>query len=139
MDWMSSLDAAFRIAAAFVLGSIIGYEREVKGRAAGLRTHVLVCIGSAASMLISLHLQQTYASGPALDPSRIAAGVLTGIGFLGAGTIIKTQERAMGLTTAATIWVSAIIGLAVGSGYYLGGVLASVLALAALRGLKVFE
>jgi putative Mg2+ transporter-C (MgtC) family protein len=115
---MEYLDIFLRITASVIFGGVIGLERERKGRAAGLRTHILVCMGSCLIMLISFKVFDIYKGQTTLDPGRIAAGVVTGIGFLGAGTIIRNPKQVKGLTTAATIWVSAAIGLGVGCGFY---------------------
>jgi len=114
------LEALIRILIALVCGGIIGYEREHKNRPAGLRTHMLVCIGAALVMIVSQYLFEQYSPG-VTDPARLGAQVVSGIGFLGAGTIIRDRFSVKGLTTAATLWVVACIGLAVGSGYYLMG------------------
>jgi len=116
------LEDLIRILIALVCGGIIGYERESKNRPAGLRTHMLVCIGAALVMVVSQHLFEQYPEG-VIDPSRLGAQVVSGIGFLGAGTIIRDRFSVTGLTTAATLWGVACIGLAVGSGYYLMGII----------------
>ena len=110
----------FRIILAIALGAIIGFEREKYGRPAGLRTHMLVCVASALAMLVSV---SAFDSG---DPARLAAQVISGIGFIGAGTIIRGDRDITGITTASTIFTCAIIGLSVGSGYYLGAVLTTI-------------
>ncbi len=132
-------DTISRIIIAFILGSIIGLEREKKGSQAGLRTHLLVCMGSALIMLISLYIYDMYEAKPGIDPGRIAAGVVTGIGFLGAGTIIRSREGVSGLTTAASVWLSAAIGLAVGCGYISAAVLTTIIGYLALSLLKRIE
>jgi len=99
----------------------------------------LVCVGSALIMLISLYIYDIYEGKAAVDPGRIAAGVVTGIGFLGAGTIMRSSERVRGLTTAASIWVSAAIGLAVGCGYVSGALIVTVISYFALSVLKRIE
>jgi putative Mg2+ transporter-C (MgtC) family protein len=100
-----------------VLSGLVGLERQVHRRDAGLRTHILVALGSCLIMLTSMYVFDIYKDKVSLDPARIAAGVITGIGFLGAGTIIREPERVRGLTTAASLWVVAGIGLAVGVGF----------------------
>ncbi len=109
------LDMVLRILTAATLGAIIGYQRERAGKPAGLRTVVLVCVGAALFTIASI-----YGFGATADPSRVAAGIVVGIGFLGAGAIIRLRGGIVeGLTTAATIWVAAGIGLAAGAGLYL--------------------
>ncbi|MCP4650943.1 MAG: MgtC/SapB family protein [PVC group bacterium] len=105
------------ILAAFLSG-LIGYERELHGRAAGLRTTILVGVGSCLMMITSMHIQEMYRGIAVVDPARIAAQVVSGIGFLGAGTILRFRASVRGLTTAAGLWAVAGIGLAVGSGFY---------------------
>ncbi len=122
---------------AAILGGIIGWERHRRGRPAGLRTHLLVCIGVTLMMLVSEHIfvkYQGYGHNSVLriDPARIAAQVVTGIGFLGAGTIMRSRASIMGLTTAASLWVVAGIGLAVGSGFILPAIFTTVIAIAIL-------
>ncbi len=130
---------ASRLVMAFILGSLIGLERESKHGPAGLRTHILVCLGSALIMLVSLHLFDMYQGKAEVDPGRIASGVVTGIGFLGAGTIIRSSQKVRGLTTAASIWVSAAIGLAVGCGYLSAAIMTTLIAYFALSVLKKLE
>ncbi|MBU3933439.1 MAG: MgtC/SapB family protein [Candidatus Omnitrophica bacterium] len=128
-----------RLISAFILGGLIGLEREIHGRAAGLRTHILVCLGSALLMLTSMHIFYLYRDVTTIDPGRIAAGVITGIGFLGAGTILRFKASVRGLTTAASLWAVAGIGLAVGSGFYLGAYATSALVLFVLFFLTKLE
>jgi putative Mg2+ transporter-C (MgtC) family protein len=130
-----------RLALAALFGSVIGLERERLLWAAGLRTHMLVCVGSCLIMLVS-----AFGFGDVLgtehvvlDPSRIAAQVVSGIGFLGAGTILLRGEVVKGLTTAASLWGVAAIGLAVGSGLYVPAIATTVLVVAILAGVKPFE
>jgi len=122
----------FRLVLAAVLSGIIGFEREFHGRAAGFRTHILLCIGSTLVMLTSIHIFEMYYGKVPLDPARIAAGVVTGIGFLGAGAIVHFKSSIRGLTTAASLWVVAGIGLAVGSGLYFASILTTILTMIAL-------
>lgn len=113
-----------RILLAALCGALIGMERGRKHRPAGLRTHMLVCIASALVMVTNEQLIYVYGTG---DPTRMGAQVVSGIGFLGAGTILTDrQNRIRGLTTAAGLWASACVGLAVGSGYYVGGIISSL-------------
>ena len=136
------MDMTLRLFVAALLGGIIGLEREKHGRPAGLRTHILVSLGSALTMIVSLHLYEifriyntaNYASG--VDPSRVASLVMTGIGFIGAGTIIQSKGSIWGLTTAACLWVSAALGLSVGCGYYMPAIIATIISMAVLLLLK---
>jgi len=114
-----------RLAVATILGAVIGFEREKHGRPAGLRTHILVALGSCLIMLISIY---GFPGVTARDPARLAAQVVSGIGFLGAGTILRDGTSIRGLTTAASLWVVAGIGLASGTGFYLGAVVTTVIA-----------
>ena len=117
-----------RLLLATALGAIIGFQRERAKKPAGLRTHILICLGAALFTAASI-----YGFGPASDPARVAAGVLVGIGFLGAGAIIRTGEGIVaGLTTAATIWAVAAIGLAAGAGLYVVAAVATALILIVL-------
>lgn len=118
-----------RLVISAVLGGLIGVEREMHSKPAGLRTHILICMGAAMFTMISLSVAESF--GSSADVSRIAAGVVTGIGFLAAGSIFR-EERIHGLTTAADIWVLAGIGMAVGFGYYFFAVAATVISLAVL-------
>lgn len=122
----------FRLILAAILSGIVGFEREFHGRAAGFRTHILLCVGSTLIMLTSLHLFDAYYGRAALDPARLASGVVTGIGFLGAGTIMRYKASVRGLTTAASLWVVTGIGLAVGTGMYMGAIVTTALAVIAL-------
>lgn len=122
------MELVFRIFLAVLLGGAVGLERERHGRAAGLRTHLLVCVSSALVMSLSLFLHERYQS----DPSNIAAHVVSGIGFLGAGTILRFRVSIKGLTTAASLWAVSCIGLAVGAGFYFGSVIATTVVLGAL-------
>lgn len=121
-----------RLLLATILGGFIGLERQFHRRSAGWRTHILVCLGSCLIMLTSLYIFDIYKSQVALDPARIAAGVVTGIGFLGAGAIIRDREGVKGLTTAASVWLVAGIGLAVGCGFYTAGLFSTVIAVVVL-------
>ena len=117
---------AFRLALTVLIGVVIGSERAKHGRAAGIRTHVLVCMGAALTSLIGVYAQEYLGNNG--DMMRIAAQVISGIGFLGAGMIIlKDNNVIMGLTTAAGVWTTAIIGIAVGCGFYAGAIIATVL------------
>ena len=122
----------FRLVLAAVLSGIVGFEREFHGRSAGFRTHILLCVGSTLIMLTSMHIFDIYSGRVAPDPARLAAGVVTGIGFLGAGTIMRYKSSVRGLTTAASLWVVTGIGLAVGTGLYFGAVATTAIAVIAL-------
>jgi len=130
-----------RLVLAALLGSVIGFERERLSWAAGLRTHMLVSVGSALIMLVSAYgfadvLKDDHV---VLDPSRMAAQVVSGIGFLGAGSILLRGEIVRGLTTAASLWSVAAVGLAVGGGLYTGAIAATVIILIILAGIKPLE
>jgi putative Mg2+ transporter-C (MgtC) family protein len=137
---LSGWDAFIRLAAACVLGSAVGFERELRDREAGIRTHLLVSLGSALFTIVSAYGFHEFLTGGGnivrTDPTRIAAQIVTGIGFLGAGAIIREGLSVRGLTTAATLWVVAAIGMACGAGYYwpaAGATLLTILALWPLR------
>ncbi len=138
---ISYQEIAGRLALAVLLGGIIGFERERHNRPAGFRTHVLVCVGSALIMLVSAYgfIGALGSTNYVVDPSRIAAGVVTGIGFLGAGTILRHGNTITGLTTAATIWVVSGVGLAVGIGFYVGAVVTTLMVLISLIVLRRLE
>ncbi|RJO63878.1 MAG: MgtC/SapB family protein [Candidatus Omnitrophota bacterium] len=125
-------EIVIRLILATIMGGFIGLERQFHRRSAGWRTHILVCLGSCLIMLTSLYIFDIYKSQVALDPARIAAGVVTGIGFLGAGAIIRDREGVKGLTTAASVWLVAGIGLAVGCGFYTAGLVSTVIAVIVL-------
>jgi putative Mg2+ transporter-C (MgtC) family protein len=133
-------DNLVRLALAAALGGAIGFERELRDREAGFRTHMLVCIGSALFTIVSAYgFREFLTSGDQVvraDPTRIAAQIVTGIGFLGAGAIIRQGVSIRGLTTAATLWVAAAIGMATGAGYYSGAVIGTVVTLIALWPLR---
>lgn len=130
-----------RLAVAAVLGSVVGLERQRLLWAAGLRTHMLVCVGACLFMLVSAFGfgDVTGQSHVVLDPSRVAAQVVSGIGFLGAGTILLRGEMVKGLTTAASLWAVAAIGLASGGGLYVPALAATAIVLAILGGVKPLE
>jgi len=138
---ISNVEVLLRLAAAAALGSMVGFERERLLWAAGIRTHMLVCVGSCLIMIVSAYgfagvLDQEHT---VLDPSRVAAQVVSGIGFLGAGSILARGEIIKGLTTAASIWTVAAIGLAIGGGLYFAGVASTILILIILAGVKPLE
>lgn len=126
---IDNISLMMRLFLAMLLGGLVGLEREQANHPAGLRTHILVCLGSALIMLLSIYgfSQFVYEGNVRVDPARLATAVITGIGFLGAGTIIFTGKSIAGLTTAASLWVVASIGLAVGAGFYFAAVAVTVL------------
>lgn len=130
-----------RLAIAAVLGSLIGLDRERLQWAAGLRTHMLVCVGACLAMIVSAYgfSDVLVSQKVVLDPSRVAAQVVSGVGFLGAGSIILRNEVVKGLTTAASLWTVAGVGLAVGCGLYTPAVAGTVIVLVILAGLKPIE
>lgn len=135
---ISTFEIIFRLFMATIIGGLIGMEREVSNRPAGLRTHVLVTLGATLIMLISID-GFNQVGVERVDPARMAAQVISGIGFLGAGTIVVRRDRIDGLTTAASLWVSAGIGLGIGTGYYLGSIVTGIIILLTLTCLKMFE
>jgi putative Mg2+ transporter-C (MgtC) family protein len=132
-----------RIAAALVAGSLIGFERSFHGRPAGFRTHALVCLASALLMLVTVYQLDWMTALPIeairSDPTRMAQGIMTGIGFLGAGVIFKEGLTVRGLTTAASIWVTAAIGILVGIGLYVAAALGTAATLAVLASFRIIE
>lgn len=129
----------FRLLLACILGGLIGYERESMNRPAGFRTHILVCMGSALVMLTSEYIFMTYKGTTNIDPARLGAQVVSGIGFLGAGTIIREGANVKGLTTAASLWAVSCVGIAAGIGFYGGAVVAALVIYLTLIALKKFE
>jgi putative Mg2+ transporter-C (MgtC) family protein len=136
-------EAMLRLGVAAVLGGLVGLERELHGRSAGLRTHLLVCLGAALAMTVSLNFAEVFALSqhPSLtvDPARIAYGVMAGVGFLGAGAIVHSGFGVRGLTTAAGLWCAAAIGLASGFGMFAVAGTATAIMLFALRALDKVE
>jgi len=135
----TDLQMITRLLLTLIFSGLIGLERQVHRRDAGLRTHILVALGSCLIMLTSLYVFDIYKYQVTLDPARIAAGVVTGIGFLGAGTIIRETDGVRGLTTAASLWVVAGIGLAVGVGFIKVAVYTTALVLIVLHFLRYIE
>lgn len=129
----------FKLVLSVMLGALIGYEREFKNRPAGLRTNILVCLGAALVQILSLDVFSSYSGIANPDPARLGAQVISGIGFLGAGTIMREGANVKGLTTAAGLWVVACIGLAIGNGSYVAGTLAAILTYVTLKALKGIE
>lgn len=128
-----------RLVLSCILGGVIGYEREKTNRPAGFRTHILVCIGASLAMMTSEFMYIAYEGRLNFDPTRLGAQVISGIGFLGAGTIIREGYNVRGLTTAASLWAVSCVGLAVGSGFYVGAITATILVYVTLIVLKRFE
>lgn len=133
------VEAVIRILSALLFGGLIGYEREYRNMPAGFRTHILVCIGAALVMVTSEYIFFRFSGIADLDPARMGAQVISGIGFLGAGTILRDKFRVTGLTTAASLWAVACIGLAVGSGFYFIATVATLVIFATLSLLRRFE
>ena len=122
------IDAVLKLLLSMVLGAIVGLERRHKGQIAGMRTFALICMGATLAMLVSIYIpEKLLGLTENGDPGRIAAQVISGIGFLGAGAIIQMKGSVRGLTTAAGMWMTASIGLAVGAGMYVVAVIASLL------------
>lgn len=151
MDWVSyiydavnavevnTVGSVYKLVLSMLLGSVVGFERRRKGQTAGVRTFSLISMGATLAMLLSIYVPQEYMGLKNGDPGRIAAQVITGIGFLGAGAIIQMKGSVRGLTTAAGIWMVAIIGMAVGLGMYWLSIIASALILFVLAYLEGFE
>lgn len=139
--YISHVDLMIRMLIATVLGGLIGLEREWSNHAAGFRTHILVCLGSTTIMLLSIYGFSEFVNDANMraDPARLAAQVISGIGFLGAGAILRNGSVISGLTTAASIWVVAAVGLCVGAGFYFVAVLCTFLALVSLLLLNKWE
>lgn len=136
---LNSTSAIFRLFLSLVLGSLIGIERKRKGQMAGLRTFALIAMGSCVAMMLSIYVCQETVGLLRGDPSRIAAQVISGIGFLGAGAIIQMRGSVRGLTTAAGIWIIATIGMAVGCGLYMVAIVTTILVLVVLTILEQIE
>ena len=137
------LDIALRLIASLVIGGLIELERSYHGRPAGFRTHALVCLSTSLLMLVTVYETRWFPSVAqgriSLDPTRMAQGIMTGIGFLGAGTIMKEGLSVRGLTTAASIWITAAIGILLGIGFYFPALLATVLTLGTLSVFRWIE
>lgn len=119
---VTETDMVLRLLVSFALSALVGFEREIRFKPAGLRTHMMVGAGSTIFTVLSLY------AFPSSDPARVAASIAVGIGFIGAGTIYKSEKKIVGLTTASTLWITAAMGMAVGVGYYLLAVVIAVLA-----------
>ena len=131
-------DAVFKMIVVIVLSGIIGFEREHSHRPAGFRTHILVAVGSTLVMMTSAYVFKEYEGITAFDPTRLGAQVISGIGFLGAGTILREGFSVKGLTTAASLWAVSCIGLAVGAGYYVGAITTTLVIYLTLNTFKRF-
>lgn len=143
-----SMDFAVRIISAVILGFLLGLERELTNKYAGLRTHILVCLGACIFTILSIYGFPTFADGDNVitsqatgirDTGRVAAQIVTGIGFIGAGTVLRNGPIIIGLTTAATLWISAAIGMACGVGMYDVAVIATLISVAVLTLIRIFE
>ena len=143
MPDLSWIDVALRLVLAAGLGGAVGFERQLRERGAGLRTHMLVGVGSALFTMVSAYAwtdwQFSTEAGLVFDPTRIAAQIVSGIGFLGAGAIIRQGFSVRGLTTAATLWVVAAIGMAAGIGYFVGAIVTTAIVIVALGPLGVLS
>lgn len=142
------IDFIIRIVSALILGFLLGLERELTNKYAGLRTHILVCLGACVFTILSIYGFPTFADGDNVitsqatgirDTGRVAAQIVTGIGFIGAGTVLRNGPIIIGLTTAATLWISAAIGMACGVGMYEVAVFATLISVAVLTLIRVFE
>ncbi len=143
-----NIDFAIRLLVALILGFSLGLERELTNKYAGLRTHILVCLGACVFTLLSIYGFPTFADGDNVivdqatgvrDTARIAAQIVTGIGFIGAGTVLRNGPMVFGLTTAATLWIAASIGMACGAGMYDVAVISTIISVAVLTLIRVFE
>lgn len=148
MDTFFNAEYIIRLFLALVLGFSLGLERELTNKYAGLRTHILVCLGACVFTLLSIYAFPTFATGDNVvihnatgirDTSRVAAQIVTGIGFIGAGTVLRNGPMVFGLTTAATLWIAASIGMACGSGMFDVAIIATVLSVAVLTLIRIFE
>ncbi|MBI2580146.1 MAG: MgtC/SapB family protein [Candidatus Aenigmarchaeota archaeon] len=128
------IEIAAKIIIAAVVGMLIGLEREIRRKPAGMRTHALVCIGATLFTILSFSF-----TGGSVDTSRIAAGIVTGIGFLGAGVIFRAEDKVKGITTAAELWVLAAIGVAIGVGMYFAAAVSTIVVLVMLWPAKILE
>jgi putative Mg2+ transporter-C (MgtC) family protein len=136
---ITEMDMVIRLGVSFLAGAIIGIERASRRQVAGLRTHILISTGATLLMLLSIWLPQEFNPGRTGDPGRIAAQVVSGIGFLGAGAIIRLGNNIRGLTTAASLWLMAAVGLAIGAGMYLAAGVTELIALSSLIILGIIE
>lgn len=133
------ITCTIKIISSAVLCGLIGMERGVRHKGAGMRTHILVGVGSTLIVLTSLHLFDIYKDITVVDPTRMITGIVTGVGFLCAGTIIRAGSQVSGLTTAATLWIVSGIGISVGSGAYIPAILVSIIVFLVLITLRPIE
>ncbi|MDE6022352.1 MAG: MgtC/SapB family protein [Muribaculaceae bacterium] len=136
---VNAFNASFRLLLALLLGAVVGAERKHKGHVAGIRTFSLISMGACLAMILSIYVPQEYMGLKNGDPGRIAAQVITGIGFLGGGAMIQQKGAVRGLTTAAGIWITAILGMAVGVGMYLASIICTVFIFLVIVGFNHFE
>jgi len=137
---ISELQIILRVLVGAALGAVVGIERERSDQPAGLRTHMILVIGATLAMVLSINLGYLFARpGTPADPARLAAQVISGIGFLGAGAILRFGYNVKGLTTATSLWTMAIVGMTVGAGYYLIGIITTALMLIVLALLNIIE
>ncbi len=129
---ISEFDIIVRLLVALALGTVIGFERESEKRPAGLRTHMIVCVSATLFTILSFN------AFPQADPARVAAAIITGMGFIGAGCILKSGGQVIGVTTAASLWITTAIGIAIGVGYYLSAIIVTLIVFGVLR-LKPLE
>ena len=143
-----SIDFVIRILAAVILGFLLGLERELTNKYAGLRTHILVCLGACIFTILSIYGFPTFADGDNVitsqatgirDTGRVAAQIVTGIGFIGAGTVLRNGPMIIGLTTAATLWISAAIGMTCGVGMYDVAIVTTIISVAVLTLIRILE
>ena len=148
METFFNAEFIIRLFMAVALGFLLGLERELTNKYAGLRTHILVCLGACIFTLLSIYGFPTFAQGDNIivsnatgirDTSRVAAQIVTGIGFIGAGTVLRNGPMVFGLTTAATLWIAASIGMACGAGMFDIAIIATVLSVAVLTLIRIFE
>lgn len=143
MEWLALLDIAtlIRLLAAAAIGGLIGLERQISGKPAGFRTNILICVGAALATVVGTRMSAELAVAQTIvsDPGRMTAGIITGIGFLGAGVIMQARGSVLGLTTAATIWVVAGLGMGVGAGYWQVAVLGTLVTMVTLYLLEKLE
>ena len=148
MEHFFNIDIILRLIISLILGFTLGLERELTNKYAGLRTHILVCLGACIFTLLSIYGFPTFAPGDNIivdnatgirDTSRVAAQIVTGIGFIGAGTVLRNGPMVFGLTTAATLWIAASIGMACGAGMFGVAILSTIISVAVLTLIRIFE